>query len=222
MTPGEGAATQRPDVSDMTSLHKVFRDAVTAGPQLVGGAPDGDIERAAIVASYYLNVLALLRGHHAGEDEILTPLLLERCSPEDAATARRIAEQHVASHEPAADAEAAIAAWGLVADSDSSSQALVKLQTLGDALLPHLDEEEALLLPLVAEQVTADEWAELPRHGMQTFAGDNIWLILGLIREQMSDSQLAAMNEAMPPPIFEAWQGVGESSFQTFVGELRA
>jgi hypothetical protein len=205
----------------MANLHKVFRDAVTNGPQLVGEAPDGDVERAAFVASYYFNVLALLRGHHAGEDEILTPLLLERCSPQDAATARRIAEQHVASHQPATDAEAAMAAWGLAADADSSADALLKLQLLGDALLPHLDEEEALLLPLVAEQITTDEWAELPRHGMQTFAGDNIWLILGLIREHMSDTQLAAMDAAMPPPVLEAWQAVGESSFRTFVDELR-
>jgi hemerythrin-like domain-containing protein len=216
-----GATRDRPDVTDMANLHKVFRDAVATGPQLVGGVADGDVDRAAFVASYYANVLALLRAHHVGEDELLTPLLVERCSPDDAAIARRIAEQHVASHHPADEADTAIAAWGLAADAGTSADALAKLEVLAEALLPHLDEEESLLLPLVSEQISLDEWAELPRHGMQTFDGDNIWLILGLIREHMTVAQLAAMEGAMPPPVLEAWRAVGEAEFQTFVGELR-
>ena len=51
---------------------------------------------------------------------------------------------------------------------------------------------------------------------MANFHGDKIWLILGLIRERMTDEQRAAMLEHMPPPAVEMWTGFGEQAFQDY------
>ncbi len=60
----------------------------------------------------------------------------------------------------------------------------------------HLDEEEQKVLPLAAANLSMEEWGALPAHGMANFHGDKIWLILGLIRERMTDEQRAEMTGA--------------------------
>src|SRR6202012_3768246 len=91
------------DTTEMASVHRVFRNALDAVPQLVGPAA-GNGERADLVGSYYANVLRLLHVHHEGEDEFLTPLLLERGSPAETAEISRIAAQHAAVREDIEDA----------------------------------------------------------------------------------------------------------------------
>jgi Hemerythrin HHE cation binding domain len=211
----------RPDTSDMTRMHMVFRDALDAAPTLIGTVPGGETARSAHVGAYYANVLALLKGHHAGEDELVTPLLVERCDAEDAALAARIGAQHSLVHDPVLVAEVSVARWAGSADPGFRDEVLVELDLLGSALVPHLDEEEAEVLPLAQKYLTVDEWGQLPSHGMQSFTGDNLWLVIGLIREKMSDAQLEHMDGAMPPPVSEAWRAVGQAEFQTFVSELR-
>ena len=51
---------------------------------------------------------------------------------------------------------------------------------------------------------------------MANFHGDKIWLILGLIRERMTDEQRAMMTEHMPPPALEMWNGFGEQAFKDY------
>ena len=90
------------------------------------------------------------------------------------------------------------------------------LETLHAQLVGHLDQEEARVLPLAAEHLSAEEWGALPGHGMANFHGDKIWLILGLIRERMTDAQRAAMLEHMPPPALDMWNGFGEQAFNDY------
>ena len=62
---------------------------------------------------------------------------------------------------------------------------------------------------------------ELPGHGMKTFTGDKLWLIIGLIREQMTPSQVAAMDAHMPPPVAQFWATSGQTLYTDFVADLR-
>jgi uncharacterized protein (DUF2267 family) len=58
-------------------------------------------------------------------------------------------------------------------------------------------------------------------HGMKNFRGDKLWLIIGLLREQMTIEQLANMDARMPPPVRQYWVEQGEPMFRQFVTELR-
>jgi hypothetical protein len=51
---------------------------------------------------------------------------------------------------------------------------------------------------------------------MANFHGDKIWLILGLIRERMTDGQRAAMTAHLPPPALEMWTTFGEQAFKDY------
>ena len=210
----EQSLAPRPDVTDMYAVHGVFRDTLGAVPVLVGGVPQGDAERVALIANYYENILSFLEAHHDGEEKLVFPLLRERCAGEEA-----LVDEMKAQHEEAiALLEAALralAAWP-AGDAGSQKAAEDALVELREHLVRHLDEEEERVLPLAAANLSMEEWGALPGHGMANFHGDKIWLILGLIRERMTDSQRAAMLEHMPPPAVDMWTGFGEQAFKDY------
>ena len=208
------------DTSDMAWLHQVFRDALHSTVTLLGPIAPGDVARADVVGSYYDNVLRLLHGHHESEDELMTPKLLERL-PDHAGAIARIGNQHDAVFTAVTDAETALATWRADPTRPNNvafSRTMVALQLV---LMPHLDEEEELIVPLAATCITAGEWAELPAHGMRAFTGDKPWLITGLVQEQMPPARIALMEANMPPPVLEFWTTQGRSLFETFIGALR-
>lgn len=210
----------KPDTNDMLAVHQVFRDAFGCAPQLVGSVCGERNERTDAVATYYANLLAFLHAHHEGEDELVWPKLLER-APEQAETVRRIAAQHEGVTVSLAEAEQRLAAWTADPDIDHGAALAASLASLGSELVAHLDEEERRILPLAAEHMTVAEWAELPGHGMRSFSGDKLWLIMGLIREQMPPEAIAHMEAQMPPPVLEFWRSSGRAQFEEFVTALR-
>jgi hemerythrin-like domain-containing protein len=211
-------ATPGLDTSDMFAVHGVFRDTLGAATELVGGVPDGDAERLVLVANYYENVLSFLQAHHDGEEEVVFPLLRERC-PDQSALVEKLAEQHEEALTSLMAARQWLAAWPGGGDAVRSEVAGA-LGALREHLLEHLDEEERLGLPLVAEHLSAEEWGRLPAHGLAAFDGDKVWLILGLIRERMNEDQRAAMLAHMPPPAVDMWTGFGEQAFDELAAQV--
>ena len=94
------------------------------------------------------------------------------------------------------------------------------LEALRSQLVSHLDVEEARALPLSAENIEAEEWGQLPGHTLAGYQGDKVWLILGLIRERMTDEQRARMLANMPPPARDMWTGFGENAFNELSSEV--
>lgn len=220
-TPATGLGSTGLDTSDMKSLHRIFREAFSLAPRLVGEAPDGDASRAALVGSYYFNVLRLLQVHHEGEDELIWPKLYERC-PEKTAMVEEVAGQH---HDvvPLVDISSKQAMqWSATADAEDARELLGTLGNLETVLVRHLDQEEELVLPLCSQYIGQAEWGELPSHGMRSFDGDKPWLVMGLVREQLSPAQRSGMEGAFPPPVKEMWANFGQGAFDGFVSELRA
>jgi hypothetical protein len=207
------------DTSDMIQFHQVFRDALGAAPDLIASIAPGDTARAEFVANYYVNVLSLLHTHHEGEDELLTPRLLQRC-PDDAETISRIGGQHKDVLGAVDDAEMAIAAWQADPSEVKGAQVAASLAALHAALAPHLDEEERDLLPIAAGCINVAEWGELPAHGMRNFTGDKPWLITGLVQDQMRPEQIEAMQAHMPPELAAFWLSTGQDLYRNHKSEL--
>jgi len=210
----EQAGAPRPDVTDMYAVHGVFRDTLGSAPQLVGGVRAGDVERVALIVNYYENILSFLEAHHDAEEKLVFPLLRELCPGEDALV-DRMAEQHHEAVRLLEEAQRLLQVWP-AGDAASQKAALDGLDALHAQLVDHLNQEEANVLPLAAENLSAEEWGALPGHGMANFHGDKIWLILGLIRERMTDAQRAEMLEHMPPPALDVWTGFGEQAFKDY------
>jgi hypothetical protein len=131
------------------------------------------------------------------------------------------AQQHEEVLAAAARAEEAVARWGQEG-APSQESCVERLTALGKLVGEHLDEEEEKLLPLCAAQVTTEEWGAQPPHGMALFSGDKVRLIIGLIRQRMSESQRRDMLAHMPPPAVEMWTGFGEKAFTQLIAEVGA
>jgi hypothetical protein len=204
------------DVSDMYAVHQVFRDTLAAAPTLLSDPAASEPARAALLGDFYNNVLAFLHGHHEGEDVLIFPLLRERCPSE---TVERVAAQHSDVADLVGQSETLLEQWS--AGHDEARQQLGDvLSQLGDRMAEHLDDEERNVLPLCAEHLTPQEWGMQPGRGMQTFRGNKVWLVIGLIRARMTDAQREQMLANMPPPAVEMWTGFGKAAYDELMAQV--
>jgi hypothetical protein len=202
----------------MAAVHKVFRSSLTSVPDFVDSAA-GDEARRALIANYYDNIVALLKAHHESEDELVYPLLMER-APDHTEVLELGRRQHDDVIPLMHEVTARVDSWR--AEGDAQAPQLVRsMQALHDALTPHLDLEEAEVVPLAGEHLTVEEWGALPGHSLGAFEGDKVWLIMGLVRENFTDEQRDAMLEHMPPPARKMWETMGEASFDDLIAQVR-
>lgn len=213
-------ASPRPDVSDMKAVHGVFRDTLAAAPTLVGAVELSDAERRELVANFYDNVLSFLHAHHQTEEDLVFPPLRDRC-PDQLGTVERAASQHAEVLGLVDVAEGSLSSWAS-GDPDAQQRCTDDLSKLAQSLSAHLDEEEEKVLPLCAEHLSVEEWGAAPAHGMALYQGDKVWLILGLIRERMTQFQRDEMLANMPPPAVEMWTSFGEQSFKELISRVGA
>jgi iron-sulfur cluster repair protein YtfE (RIC family) len=206
------------DTSDMASVHQVFRDSLASAPQFIASAASDDARRE-VIANYYANLIDFLKVHHDGEEELVFPLLSQR-APEQQDILDKAVADHQAVVELIATADDRIEMWTVEGDG-GAEPLLGALAALEATLIPHLDDEEAFVVPLAAAHMNAAEWGQLPGHGMSHFQGDKVWLILGLIRENFTQQQRDMMLANMPPPAREMWETMGEQSFNELIVEVR-
>ncbi len=208
------------DATAMTRFHRIFREALAASPRLVGDVPAGDAERADLVGSYYANVLNLLHAHHEAEDVSLFPLLVDRL-PERVELFAQANAEHEAVLGRLDTAEQALGSWRADPAAPTRDATVAALAALETSLLDHLDHEEAEVVPLIGQCIDVAEWGEMSATAFQRFTGDKVWLVLGLIQEQMLPEENAGMEANMPPPVRDFWVGSGRGMFQEYVAELR-
>jgi len=208
----------RPDTSDMPAVHKVFRSSLASAPAFVTSAAGND-ERRALMVNYYTNLISFLEAHHDGEEELVFPLLIER-APEHKTLIEKVAGQHTEVVGLMGAVRDSLGSWDAKGDAEASG-VVQSLRFLDGVLSPHLDQEEAEIVPMAAEHLTVEEWGALPGHALGSFGGDKIWLIMGLIRENFTQEQRDMMLEHMPPPARQMWETMGEASFNDLIAQVR-
>jgi hemerythrin-like domain-containing protein len=207
------------DFSDMFAIHTALLTALDAATTYVARAGENP-GRAATVGSFYENVLEMLHVHHTGEDELLYPLLEQRCV-ESRGALERIDAQHQLLAAPMAAAGSAIATWRTDPSVANGRTVIEAMASLAATLRPHLAEEEATVVPLAVRFISPEEMGRLSGHGMQTFRCDKPWLMLGLLREQLDQAHRDRMLEHMPPPMRTKWLEQMEPAFNGFVRSVR-
>ena len=131
----------------MALAHNNFRFSFASAPALIQSARANDVRRA-LVADYFGSVLVGLEVHHHGEEELLFPLLIERF-PEERDKVDLGEKQHHEVVSLLAVAQLAVTEWEANGDAHSGNVEAA-LGALEDALLIHLDYEEATIVPLEA------------------------------------------------------------------------
>ncbi|TML63630.1 MAG: hemerythrin domain-containing protein [Actinobacteria bacterium] len=212
-------ATYETDVSDMYAVHKALLGALDAAPECLAKAGLRP-ERVEVTGSFYENVIEFLHVHHSGEDELIYPVLQQRCA-ESRSELERIDDQHKLLYAPMDAGRSAIATWR-VAPSTGNAQAVIDaIASIAETLRPHLAEEETVMLPLATRWISPEEWRSQAGHNMMSFRADKPWLMLGLVREQLDQEHRDGMLAGMPPEMRTMWTEQMEPAFNAFVAELR-
>ncbi len=214
-TPG----TYGTQTSDMIAVHHALVGALESAPLLVEGA-GSDTARTEVIASYCENILEFLHVHHAGEDELIYPVLEERCV-EHRATLQRIEAQHSVLDGPMDAARSSLAAWRAAPSVAGGQEVATLLGVIDERLRPHVGEEETTVLPIASAWMSPDEWGQLPGHALRSFRTDKPWLALGLVRERLTEDQNELMLTGMPPELQSLWVRQWEPAFTAFIGEVR-
>ncbi len=113
------------DVSEMYAVHKALIGALDAAPAYVA-EPGLDSEHVEVIGSFYENVIEFLHVHHTGEDELIYPVLEQRCA-ERRSELERIADQHKLLHAPMDTGRSAIATWRAAHSTDNAQAVIARL-----------------------------------------------------------------------------------------------
>ena len=208
------------DTSDMLIPHGVFRTGLGTAGRIIDAVQPGDTEQLAVVSGYLDNLLYFLDAHHGGEDAVVWPVLAARCD-DAAALLARMAAEHDAIHELRIKSGALIEAWSRSGDPADGRAVTESLRSLLAEIEVHFGEEEAEILPLASKNMSPEEWGAMPGHAMRQISGDQVWLVLGLVFEQMTPEQLETVVPHMPPPVIDMWNTTGRAKFDTLIATVR-
>ena len=157
------------DTADIYQIHRIFRWMYGELPSLIRGVPDGDIDRAAIVADFTAAGFIGLHMHHETEDLVLWDRMVDR-APGCVAHVDQMRAQHAEIAAQLAVVEPLLASWRATAQPDLRDHLAEQVERLRDTLGAHLGQEEADAIPVAGEVLTQAEWDEMgehARHGLQ-------------------------------------------------------
>lgn len=212
--------TSLTNVHDMVVVHRAFRRELAVIPTLVRAVGAGDTRRAAVVADHARLVLLGLHLHHTSEDELLWPKLLERDAP-DNELVRRMEAQHHVVEELVDRLGPAITRWVAEARPAVSEEVASTFDRLRTALLEHLDDEEAHILPIAARTVTQQEWDELGEHGTSEMRPAQLPLMFGMVLEEATPQEHDMMMSVLPAPARFLMSTYGVWRYRRYVSAVR-
>ena len=172
------------DTRMMGILHSALRRDLVRLRTVLGTPQAAEPARRTALAEHVLWLVDVLHLHHSGEDDGLYPLVLRR-NPDAADLVQEMDDDHAAIT-PAMDSLSEAARTHL-ADPDSPDEALVNaIDGLRAVLLPHLEREERVMMPVVSRSITEAEWRawdeefNLKPKGLGTLALEGHWVLDGL------------------------------------------
>ena len=179
---------------EMTMVHTGFLREFFLMPELVKGVPDGNRDRAEIVAEHIAMMSFGLHHHHQAEDVGIWPRLLERAPEEIRPLVHGMEKHHERIATGLEDLTKGIAAWR--ADPTPANRDAVT-RTLAD-LLPvlreHLAEELEYVLPLIEKHIAGDEWDATFAAGLSQMPPESLPLVMGLM---MYEGEPAAVQDSL-------------------------
>jgi hemerythrin-like domain-containing protein len=207
------------DTHDMILIHRVIRREIGQLPEILRGAA-GDPARSRLIAAHATEMLDFLHVHHSGEDELLYPLLRERVTL-DRDLIDRMEAQHAEVAGAIDEVRAALPQWSTSADADVAEQLAARVEAMMPVLHEHLREEEELILPIVAVNISQDEWAALGKHGFGAVPGKRRLVMLGYIIEETNDTERRRFMLNVPPPARLAYKVIGRRQFAKETAQIR-
>jgi hemerythrin-like domain-containing protein len=205
--------TDELDAWGMAWVHQVYRREFHILPNLVFETKDGDTERAAVVSEHIDDITASLHEHHVAEDELLWPLLLERAAPESGVV-HRMEAQHETLAELLRELGELLPRWREGAARDDRDRLADVVARASASMDEHLADEEAHVMPLVEQHITADEWMAFERRGHESIPQEKALLFLGLGLEDATPHERDMFVGGLPPGVMQMWNDFGKAEYE--------
>ncbi|MFC3738316.1 hemerythrin domain-containing protein [Paractinoplanes deccanensis] len=202
-----------PHTQELVVIHRVFRREAALLSRFVTGCRPGDTARAAQVAGAVRGYTGGLLCHHRVEDELVWPLLRERARLYDELV-QRMEDQHGRLEKSLLTIGDLLPRWELAAAGHVRDELAEHLTEHRALLVEHLDDEEELILPLVAEHLSAAEWDGVGRRALGTTT-------LGAILEEAGPDERRHFLAKVPPADRLGWWLIGRRQYQRQVSRLR-
>jgi len=143
------------DVREMLAVHDALRSEYASLPLLVKSIEDDDRARAEVVAAHVVLLGRLTALHHAAEDDLLWPLVLERAGEPAAALA--LESEHDEMIQSLEQVSSLVEAWRADPSAPNRAALHTELIAFERRLLGHLAHEELSVLPLLAQHLSPEE-----------------------------------------------------------------
>jgi len=206
-------------------LHQLVRRELRLLGELAGWAPPGETERTATLTRHADLIGRVLVHHHAVEREAVWPALLR------AAPAARGAAVHglVADwtdrcariDHMVRDVSTAARQWQVAGTAAARDAFALACLDAADAVGAQTADEEAELLPLLGEHLSAGDWAVIARSSRCRLSAREQLLVLGLALEDSCTTDRARLLSGLSPAARLAWRLHGRQDYRASVVRLR-
>jgi hemerythrin-like domain-containing protein len=204
---------------EMAIIHRIFRRGFPRVAALVRQVAPGDSARAETVGEYLDFHLRGLHNHHTGEDANIWPRLLERAAPE-AALINRMEEQHAAVAERSERVQALLSTWRRSAVN--GEELATALDEFTAALVEHLDDEEAYVVPMIRTHITADEWQRFGQETFEKFTDPEKLTATGELESVTSPEEAEWFLGTLPLPVKLMWRFLGQRKYAAYMRKVMA
>jgi hemerythrin-like domain-containing protein len=190
-------AETKADIRDVLVVHLILRQLLD---KLIAACerfePD---EAATVIPSRWSLYVRGLHHHHEGEDNDFFPVIVR-----DAAGTEPLVNQLEAEHQELVkllDAtDAAMATLEQQPTAENRQAAHHAMTAVKEQLFPHLDKEEAQLLPVAADSVDPAEWKRLGDAAFRSIPRADVPIVSGAFEAVVMS--LPPAERPPPPPLF--------------------
>ncbi|MFC4066917.1 hemerythrin domain-containing protein [Actinoplanes subglobosus] len=204
----------------MMMIHRVFRREAAHLHRFVRATAPGNLDRARQLSRYGREYIAGLHHHHATEDALIWPLLHERARLHHELV-DRMEMQHEALDVTLTAVEERLSAWELTAEATDRDAAADSVEEHLRVLLEHIDDEEQLVMPMVEQYLTGEEWERVGRAGMENLPKEKVLVALGAILEEADDEERRFFLAKVPLAGRVLWRLVGRRQYARQMALLR-
>lgn len=191
------------DPFQMVMVHRTFRNEFANSSKVVRAVVPGDTRRSAFIGRYLGNVISVLHHHHAAEDDLLWPKLLDRM-PFDGSTFQRAEDEHAVIGAAIDKVERARSVWARQPGLYTGEQLAAAIEELSARADEHFDYEEMNVVPLIAQHITQGEWQEFIDRGAATVGPKNLWFSLaysGFLLADATPEERRRFLASVPAPL---------------------
>lgn len=211
-----------PQVWHMGLIHRIFRAQFVELVQIIRQVGDTDLVRRKAVLDHLDFNLTGLHHHHLGEDTHLWPLLATRVP---GSAAEQMHPQHEVIGGHLTEVRELMTAWETAPAGPSAADAADALATkLGEftrLLTDHLDEEERLVVPLIAQHLSAQEWKNFGRSMNDSMPKSAMPIMQGTLLEVATPTEAKEFIGDLPWPVRLMIRMEGGKKYAKYIAAVR-